>query len=242
MSPHFIRIDALRGVAILMVMQLHIFFITFTYDYLNFPTAARYLLRSGGAGVDLFFILSAYLLTTNLLRQRDRPGVITTFFARRALRILPMFLILIFSGFAIEALWLKVGGTTDVWLWHDHFPLSTYLLFLQNWRLPIRRKLRYAPSWPALAKLGARLWPIQSNPRSLLTAGAGHQHTANIRSSRIGRGCRRNNQAAGGRRGRARREAVASLSPDGSLFPQLTDRRGRPSRSKDTRLSREHSY
>ena len=47
---------------------------------------------------------------------------------------------------------------------------------------PIRRKLRYAPSWPALAKLGARLWPIQSNPRSLLTAGAGHQHTANIRS------------------------------------------------------------
>ena len=97
MSPHFIRIDALRGVAILMVMQLHIFFITFTYDYLNFPTAARYLLRSGGAGVDLFFILSAYLLTTNLLRQRDRPGVITTFFARRALRILPMFLILILA-------------------------------------------------------------------------------------------------------------------------------------------------
>jgi peptidoglycan/LPS O-acetylase OafA/YrhL len=204
MSPHFIRIDALRGVAILMVMQLHIFFITFTYDYLNFPTAARYLLRSGGAGVDLFFILSAYLLTTNLLRQRDRPGVITTFFARRALRILPMFLILIFSGFAIEALWLKVGGTTDVWLWHDHFPLSTYLLFLQNWRLPIRRKLRYAPSWPALAKLGARLWPIQSNPRSLLTAGAGHQHTANIRSrERNGLEFRRRSRAA----------AVPSLQP-----------------------------
>ena len=30
--------------------------------------------------------------------------------------------------------------------------------------------------------------------------------------------------------------------PDDSLFPQLIDRRGRPSRSKDTRLSGEHSY
>jgi peptidoglycan/LPS O-acetylase OafA/YrhL len=150
MSPHLIRIDALRGVAILMVMQLHIFFITFAYDYLNFPAAARNLLRSGGAGVDLFFILSAYLLTTNLLRQRDRPGVITTFFMRRALRILPMFLILIFSGFAIEALWLKAGGATDVWLWHDHYPLSTYLLFLQNWRLGLDGHWSaqfFAPTW-----------------------------------------------------------------------------------------------
>jgi peptidoglycan/LPS O-acetylase OafA/YrhL len=150
MSPHLARIDALRGVAILMVMQLHIFFITFAYDYLNLPAAARYLLRSGGAGVDLFFILSAYLLTTNLLRQRDRPGVIATFFARRALRILPMFLILIFGGFAIEALWLKTGGTTDVWLWHDHYPLSTYLLFLQNWRLGLDGHWSaqfFAPTW-----------------------------------------------------------------------------------------------
>jgi peptidoglycan/LPS O-acetylase OafA/YrhL len=31
MSPHLIRIDALRGVAILMVMQLHIFFITLSH-------------------------------------------------------------------------------------------------------------------------------------------------------------------------------------------------------------------
>jgi peptidoglycan/LPS O-acetylase OafA/YrhL len=150
MSPHLFRIDALRGVAILMVMQLHIFFITFAYDYLNFPAAARNLLRSGGAGVDLFFILSAYLLTTNLLRQRDRPGVITTFFMRRALRILPMFIILIFSGFAIEALWLKAGGATDVWLWHDHYPLSTYLLFLQNWRLGLDGHWSaqfFAPTW-----------------------------------------------------------------------------------------------
>jgi peptidoglycan/LPS O-acetylase OafA/YrhL len=150
MSPHLFRIDALRGVAILMVMQLHIFFITFAYDYLNFPAAARNLLRSGGAGVDLFFILSAYLLTTNLLRQRDRPGVITTFFMRRALRILPMFIILIFSGFAIEALWLKAGGATDVWLWHDHYPFSTYLLFLQNWRLGLDGHWSaqfFAPTW-----------------------------------------------------------------------------------------------
>ena len=90
--------------------------------------------RSGTAGVDLFFILSACLLTANLLRQRDGPGVVATFFPRRALRIPPMRLLLIFGGFMIEALWPRAGGSTVTWLWSRHYPLSTYLLFLQNWR------------------------------------------------------------------------------------------------------------
>ena len=71
------------------------------------------MLGSGALGIDLFFILSAYLLTANLRRQQDRPGVIPTFFLRRALRILPMFLVLIFSDFTIEALWPRAGGSTD---------------------------------------------------------------------------------------------------------------------------------
>ncbi len=49
---------------------------------------------------------------------------------------------------------------------------------------PTRRRFRYFPSWFALAKLGARLWPIQSNPRAQLIPGASHLHATNIRSRR----------------------------------------------------------
>ena len=109
MSPHLIRIDALRGIAILIGIQTHVFASTSAYEFLHVLTEGLDLLRSGTAGVDLFFILSAYLLTANLLRQRDTPGVIASFFARRALRILPMYLLLIFGGFAIESGWLRAG-------------------------------------------------------------------------------------------------------------------------------------
>jgi peptidoglycan/LPS O-acetylase OafA/YrhL len=150
MSPHLIRIDALRGIAILMVIQTHFFAGASAYEYLHVPTEGLDLLRSGTAGVDLFFILSAYLLTANLLRQRDRPGVIASFFLRRALRILPMYLLLIVGGFTIEALWLRAGGSTETWLWSRHYPLSTYLLFLQNWRFGLDGDFSarfFAPTW-----------------------------------------------------------------------------------------------
>lgn len=150
MPQHSIRIDALRGIAVLMVFQRHIFGSVFAYDYLQLPDAAAQLLLGGTAGVDLFFILSAYLLTANLLRRSDRPGGIQAFFLRRALRILPMFLVLIFCGFTLEALWLRAGGSPDTWLWGGRYPLSTYLLFLQNWRYGLDGSFSaafFAPTW-----------------------------------------------------------------------------------------------
>jgi len=58
MTPHILRIDALRGIAILMVLQRHIFAGASAWEYLDLPTAAQHLLHAGTAGVDLFFVLS----------------------------------------------------------------------------------------------------------------------------------------------------------------------------------------
>jgi peptidoglycan/LPS O-acetylase OafA/YrhL len=70
------RLDGLRGLAIALVIAYH---------ELHFPL--------GWAGVDLFFVLSGYLVTTILRRDRDAAIFWKPFYIKRATRILPAFFI-----------------------------------------------------------------------------------------------------------------------------------------------------
>lgn len=124
------HIDALRGFAILLVIQFHLLVTTGAYDFLGLPLVLQRILDYGWAGVDLFFVLSAYLLTRNLLAQEDAPGVVSRFYLRRALRILPMYYCLLGLGFALEAL---LGSDRSGWLWNGRYDATSYLLFVQNW-------------------------------------------------------------------------------------------------------------
>jgi len=72
-EKHLPELDGLRGIAIALVMAFHF---------------GR--LRSGWMGVDLFFILSGFLITGICLDHRG-PRVYIPFYARRALRILPAY-------------------------------------------------------------------------------------------------------------------------------------------------------
>jgi peptidoglycan/LPS O-acetylase OafA/YrhL len=75
--PHYIpAFDGLRAIAVGMVILIH---------------AAPVQCQGGWVGVDIFFVLSGYLISSILLRERDNTGHISlsSFYARRALRLFP---------------------------------------------------------------------------------------------------------------------------------------------------------
>jgi peptidoglycan/LPS O-acetylase OafA/YrhL len=88
---HVRALDGMRAVAVLLVLLFH----------LRFPGFS-----SGFLGVDIFFVLSGFLITTLLLTELDRTGRVSLpeFWARRARRLLP----------ALVVLLLVVAGVT--WL------------------------------------------------------------------------------------------------------------------------------
>jgi peptidoglycan/LPS O-acetylase OafA/YrhL len=86
------ELDVLRGIAILGVLFFH----GFRADYGELPfTGVRRLLifatQPGSLGVNLFFVLSGFLITGILLESRSRPDYYRRFYTRRALRILPAY-------------------------------------------------------------------------------------------------------------------------------------------------------
>src|SRR4051812_24673193 len=84
------ELDTLRGVAILLVVLYHGLFWSLQDDRLT--SSARQiglLFRGGWCGVQLFFVLSGFLITGILIDAKGRPHYFRTFYLRRALRILP---------------------------------------------------------------------------------------------------------------------------------------------------------
>ena len=93
--PHWLTrgripcLDGLRGVAILLVI----------FSHLHFPASAGPLpkhvqARAGYLGVQVFFVLSGFLITTLMLREVGRTGRLSLrgFYLRRVLRIVPAYL------------------------------------------------------------------------------------------------------------------------------------------------------
>lgn len=84
------ELDTLRGVAVLLVVLLHAFF--WSYSDLVFDAWQRRVLlatQPGWIGVNLFFVLSGFLITGILLESKKRKHYYARFYVRRALRILP---------------------------------------------------------------------------------------------------------------------------------------------------------
>src|SRR5678809_1297054 len=75
------QLDSVRGLAVLIVL-LHN---TDKYQYTGL------LAKNGWMGVDLFFVLSGFLITGILLDTKDKEGYFQNFYARRCLRIWPLY-------------------------------------------------------------------------------------------------------------------------------------------------------
>ncbi|HVT33363.1 MAG TPA: acyltransferase [Rhodanobacteraceae bacterium] len=119
---HVAALDGLRGIAILLVL-LH------QFDPLRALTAPNLLLNVGWIGVQLFFVLSGFLITGILLDTRSSPAYYRSFFARRVLRIFPLYYGVLFLAFAVVPLLLPVPdgyGRHQGWLW----------VYLANFAMP----------------------------------------------------------------------------------------------------------
>lgn len=123
------ELDGLRGVAILLVLVWHFMGMTADPGQSEIQYLAWRFLIFGQSGVDLFFVLSGFLIVGILIDNRDSPNYFRTFYIRRMLRILPPYLILV-TGF-----WLCVvtlDGRLSYYV-DRQLPLWSLLTFTQNW-------------------------------------------------------------------------------------------------------------
>jgi peptidoglycan/LPS O-acetylase OafA/YrhL len=125
-SRHRPELDGIRGIAILAVL------ITHCTPLIRPGTASHYaiaLLTPGWAGVELFFVLSGFLITGILLRTKKATNYFASFYARRFLRIFPIYYL------TLSALLLL--STCSLWM-RSMLPISgiqrvSYYFYLQNW-------------------------------------------------------------------------------------------------------------
>ncbi|MGH8290697.1 MAG: acyltransferase family protein [Steroidobacteraceae bacterium] len=88
-QPRIVELDGLRALAVLLVMLCH-------YGPVALPLLWR-VRAVGWIGVDLFFVLSGFLITGILLASVRRPDYFLNFYARRSLRIFPLYYLVLVS-------------------------------------------------------------------------------------------------------------------------------------------------
>lgn len=126
------ELDGIRGLAILLILVWHYFYLRFTPDPASVQADFWPLLALSWSGVDLFFVLSGFLIAGILLDHRDSSRYFPTFYLRRFCRIVPLyFLLLIGFGLAMSA---NLQQRSEPWKWllANPMPLWSYPVFLQN--------------------------------------------------------------------------------------------------------------
>ena len=148
---HIPQFDFLRGVAVLLVMLFHA-----SHEVRAFPMAQY--VSFGWAGVDLFFVLSGFLITGILLDTRDQKGYFTNFYARRILRIWPLYFALLGMLFLVVPViaphWSAAAMQTAKPAW-------VFVLFLQNLYIGHRLTGPLSPTWSlAIEEQFYFVWPL----------------------------------------------------------------------------------
>jgi peptidoglycan/LPS O-acetylase OafA/YrhL len=116
------QLDAVRGIAILIVI-IH----NSLYKFPSLPLQS--LFSQGWMGVDLFFVLSGFLITGILVDTRQSEGYFKNFYARRCLRIWPLYYsVVLFMFVAVPFLSPSIGSAVMA----RSSPWWAYLFFFQN--------------------------------------------------------------------------------------------------------------
>ena len=107
-SQRIIELDGLRGIGILMVVIYHYFVVHLAgrTSIIEYIASAFFLTWTG---VDLFFVLSGFLIGSILMDHKESPNYFRTFYIRRICRIFPLYYtwILILGGLTLFFPYLK---------------------------------------------------------------------------------------------------------------------------------------
>lgn len=159
-SSHYPALDGLRGLAILLVI-LHNADASSSELWL-WPFRA--VSHAGWIGVQLFFVLSGFLITSKLLEAQGSENYYSAFFARRILRIFPLYFAVLVVALLIipQLVDLSPEATAShahqIWLW----------TFLVNWTQPFGLSVEGFPHFWSLAveEQFYLAWPFLVRSRS----------------------------------------------------------------------------
>ncbi|MBK8804750.1 MAG: acyltransferase [Fibrobacteres bacterium] len=144
-------LEGLRGFAFLMVHFFHTKLFGPALGDHPLSRSLGFFGEMGWAGVDLFFVLSGFLITGILLRQVDSPGWVGRFYLRRTVRIFPIYFVVLVG--TVWVLPLVIGWTLE----YAQTPRSNFLwyaTFLHNW-------LNWGVNgWPKGDPLIGHLWSL----------------------------------------------------------------------------------
>ncbi|MBV8847865.1 MAG: acyltransferase [Bryobacterales bacterium] len=144
-------LDGLRGLAIVMVLLTHY------GTMLDRTSPLQHIVRSlfdfGWTGVDCFFVLSGFLITGILLDTRGAENYFQAFYARRILRIFPLYYFSLILLFLLVMPHIRLGsGQPELWR------KLVYIFYVQNWFHPVQLMGQY---WTlAVEEQFYLIWPL----------------------------------------------------------------------------------
>jgi peptidoglycan/LPS O-acetylase OafA/YrhL len=160
-KTHIPALDGIRGVAILLVVAVHAFYRGPDID----PSAlTKNLFIFGWTGVELFFVLSGFLITSLIKDEISKKGGLRNFFVKRASRIFPLYYGLLVFLFAVSFLPLPGALKDSLLNYRDN--MATYWTFTSNYSelLGLENELAnkiLGPTWSlAIEEQYYLVWPL----------------------------------------------------------------------------------
>jgi peptidoglycan/LPS O-acetylase OafA/YrhL len=157
-------LDGIRGIAILSVLFHHLCS-GLSGDTPGLGPFIRFFTNEGNLGVDLFFVLSGFLITGILLDTKGKPGFFRNFYMRRTLRIFPLyygvlliFLVLLPEGVRLLGRQPPILEHSSWWLWL--YGLNFLVAKLNTWNVgPVLGSM--LPFWSlCVEEHFYLLWPV----------------------------------------------------------------------------------
>jgi peptidoglycan/LPS O-acetylase OafA/YrhL len=131
------ELDGIRGLAILLVLLYHYVSVPIPADAAPGLLFIRQLFSNGWSGVDLFFVLSGFLITGILVDNRSAGNYYRVFYLRRINRIFPLYYFFLFLFLALQR-YSPAWGLFSAGLFENPLPTGPYFIYLQNFAMAAR--------------------------------------------------------------------------------------------------------